>query len=198
MRSKDIAIVGICLAAGAILRFVANMFPGAIVGNPVIALYCLALILVRPALKEAFGIGVVAAVVSMLISHSIFPPANLISEPLGAVVCVVLFALLAGKKDKSREPTKLAPVAPAITTFITTLVSGFSFIFICMGVMFASVIAVPTGTMAGFFAAVAPIVIITAAFNCIVTQILYIPAKRITALSGIDMRADTGKQQNSQ
>ena len=122
MRSKDIAIVGICLAAGAILRFVANMFPGAIVGNPVIALYCLALILVRPALKEAIGIGLVAAVVSMLISHSIFPPANLISEPLGAIVCVILFALLAGNKDKSREPTKLAPVAPAITTFMVAKV----------------------------------------------------------------------------
>ncbi len=53
----------------------------------------------------------------MLISSSMFPPANLISEPLGALVCFGLYALL-----KSR--TKLAPT---VTTFIATLVSGFSF-----------------------------------------------------------------------
>jgi energy-coupling factor transport system ATP-binding protein len=175
MKSKDIAIVGICLAVGAILRFAANMFPGAIVGNPVIALYCLAIILIRPKLKEAVGIGLVAAVVSMLISHSIFPPANLISEPLGALTCAVIYGIIGdGKKFE-----KITPLSPAITTFIATLVSGFSFIGVCMVVMLGSFIAVPTGTTMGFFAAVAPIVIITAIFNCIVTQILYIPAKRI-------------------
>ena len=62
MKSRDIAIVGILLAIGAILRFVFNMFPGAIVGNPVIALYCLAIILIRPTMKEAVGIGLVAGV----------------------------------------------------------------------------------------------------------------------------------------
>ncbi|MBP2133189.1 energy-coupling factor transport system ATP-binding protein [Methanomicrobium sp. W14] len=175
MKSRDIAIVGICLAVGAILRFAANMFPGAIVGNPVIALYCLAIILIRPKLKEAAGIGVVAAVVSMLISHSIFPPANLISEPLGALVCAGLYGLI----GEGKKFAKIAPVSPAITTFVATLVSGFSFILVCMVVMLASFIATPQGTVIGFFAMVSPIVVITAVFNCIVTQILYFPAKRI-------------------
>ncbi|MDD3976687.1 MAG: hypothetical protein PHI15_00860 [Methanomicrobium sp.] len=175
MKSKDIAIVGICLAVGAILRFAANMFPGAIVGNPVIALYCLAIILIRPKFKEAVGIGLVAAVVSMLISHSIFPPANLISEPLGALTCAGIYGLL----GDSTKLEKISLLSPAITTFIATLVSGFSFIGICMVVMLASFISIPSGTVIGFFGMVAPIVIITAVFNCIVTQILYIPAKRI-------------------
>ncbi|EHQ36756.1 tryptophan transporter [Methanoplanus limicola] len=171
MKSKDIAIVGICLAIGAILRFVANMFPGAIVGNPVIALYCLAIILIRPSVKEAAGIGLVAGVMSMMISHSIFPPANLISEPLGAVVCAVTYSLL---KEK-------IPLKEAVTTFVSTCVSGFSFIGICMAVMLASVVAVPTGTVTGFFIAVLPIVIITAVINSVVTQILYIPSKKVLA-----------------
>ncbi len=169
MKSRDIAVVGILLAIGAILRFVANMFPGAIVGNPIIALYCLAIILIHPTVREALGIGIVAGIVSMMISHSIFPPANLISEALGAIVCAVLYSMISEK----------IAVAPAITTFIATCVSGFSFILVCMVVMLASIIAVPTGTVMGFFLAVAPIVVITAVFNCVVTQVLYFPAKRI-------------------
>lgn len=168
MKSRDIAIVGICLAIGAILRFVANMFPGAIVGNPVIALYCLAIILIRPTLREAVGIGLVAGVVSMLISHSIFPPANLISEPLGALVCAAVYGLVAKKT-----------LGPAVTTFVATCVSGFSFVLIAMAVMLASIVAVPTETVTGFFLAVLPIVLITAAFNAVVTQILFFPAQRM-------------------
>jgi hypothetical protein len=169
MKSRDIAVVGILLAIGAILRFIANMFPGAIVGNPVIALYCLAIILIHPTVKEAFGIGIVAAIVSMMISHSIFPPANLVSEALGAIVCMLLYSMLENK----------IAFAPAITTFVATCVSGFSFILVCMLVMLASIIDIPSGTIMGFFVMVAPIVIITAVFNCIVTQVLYFPAKRI-------------------
>ncbi len=169
MKSRDIAVVGILLAIGAILRFIANMFPGAIVGNPVIAMYCLAIILIHPTVREALGIGIVAALVSMMISHSIFPPANLISESLGAIVCVLLYKLIEVK----------IPFAPAVTTFISTCASGFSFILVCMAVMLASIIAVPQGTITGFFLAVAPIVIITAVINCVITQVLYFPAKRI-------------------
>jgi len=169
MKSRDISIVGICLALGAILRFVANMFPGMIVGNPVIALYCLAIILIKPTIKEAIGIGLVAGLVSMLISHSIFPPANLISESIGAVVCLVLYLAI----------EKKIVLAPAITTFVATCASGFSFIAVAGIVMLASIIAIPTGTVTAFFLAVAPIVLITGVFNAVVTQILYFPASRV-------------------
>jgi hypothetical protein len=169
MKSRDIAIVGILLAIGAILRFVFNMFPGAIVGNPVIALYCLAIILIRPTMKEAVGIGLVAGVLSMLISHSIFPPANLISEPFGALVCAAVYGMISEK----------TVLSPAVTTFIATCASGFSFVFVSMIVMLASIVATPTGTIMGFFLAVLPIVLITAAFNMVVTQILFFPAERV-------------------
>ena len=94
MKSKDIAIVGILLAVGAILRYFLAMLHTPLTPNMIIAFYCLAIILIRPRVYEALGIGIVAGLLSMLISSSIFPPANLISEPLGALTCFGLYALL--------------------------------------------------------------------------------------------------------
>ena len=93
MKSKDIAIVGILLAIGAILRFFLTMLHTPLTPNMIIAFYCLAIILIRPKILEAFGIGLVAGALSMMISSSMFPPANLISEPIGALVCFVLYAI---------------------------------------------------------------------------------------------------------
>jgi hypothetical protein len=93
MKSKDIAIVGILLAIGAILRFFLAMLHTPLTPNMIIAFYCLAIILIRPKIFEALGIGLVAGALSMLISSSMFPPANLISEPIGALVCFALYAV---------------------------------------------------------------------------------------------------------
>jgi tripartite-type tricarboxylate transporter receptor subunit TctC len=53
----------------------------------------------------------------MLISGSVFPPANLISEPVGAYVCYIFYELLRHREN----------LAPLVTTFIATLASGFTF-----------------------------------------------------------------------
>ena len=169
MKSKDIAIVGILLAIGAILRYFLAMLHTPLTPNMIIAFYCLAIILIWPKVYEAFGIGVVAGILSMLISSSMFPPANLVSEPLGALVCFGLYALL---KDK----TKLAPTA---TTFISTLVSGFSFAAIAIIFVSATVLKKYNGDMWSFVAVFVPIVVITAVFNAIIVQILYVPANRV-------------------
>ncbi len=88
MKSKDIVIVGILLGIGAIVRYVSLIAPGPITSNLVIAFYSLAIVLVAPKVKEALGIGIVAGIICALISHSLFPPANLISEPIGALVAI--------------------------------------------------------------------------------------------------------------
>lgn len=88
MKSKDIVIVGILLGIGAIVRYVSLIAPGPITSNLVIAFYSLAIVLVAPKIKEALGIGIVAGIICALISHSLFPPANLISEPIGALVAI--------------------------------------------------------------------------------------------------------------
>jgi hypothetical protein len=171
MKSRDIALVGILLAAGAIVRYMSLVIPGPIVANLVIAFYSLAIILVVPKISEALGIGVIAGLISALISHSIFPPANLISEPIGAVVCILVFMAL---KDR------LKIAAPGITALVATLASGLSFV----GVVVVLLLAAPgmlaqAVTLSGFVMAVVPIVVITAVANGIIVSMLYPAASRI-------------------
>jgi hypothetical protein len=169
MKSKDIAIVGILLAIGAILRYFLAMLHTPLTPNMIIAFYCLAIILIHPKVYEALGIGIVAGILSMLISSSMFPPANIISEPLGALVCFGLYAVI---KNRSK-------LAPSVTTFIATLVSGFSFAAIAIIFVGATILAKYNGDMMAFVVVFVPIVVITAIFNAIIVQILYIPSNRV-------------------
>ena len=169
MKSKDIAIVGILLAIGAILRYFLAMLHTPLTPNMIIAFYCLAIILIRPKVYEALGIGLVAGILSMLISSSMFPPANLISEPLGALVCFGLYAAL-------KEKTKLAPT---VTTFLSTLASGFTFAAIAIIFVGSTILVKYNGNMMSFVAVFVPIVVVTAVFNAVIVQILYFPSVRV-------------------
>lgn len=104
MKVKDIVIVGILLGIGAIVRYVSLIAPGPITSNLVIAFYSLAIVLVVPKVTESLGIGIVAGIVCALISHSIFPPANLISESIGALVAIG--TIIAVNKLSSQEGRK--------------------------------------------------------------------------------------------
>jgi hypothetical protein len=168
MKSRDIAIVGILLAVGAILRYFLAMLHTPMTPNMVIAFYCLAIILVQPKVYEALGIGIVAGVLSMLITSSLFPPANLISEPLGALVCFGVYAVI---KNKS-------VVSPSIATFLATCVSGFTFAAILIIAITQGL--VKTGnTMNGLILLFIPIILVTAIFNAVIVQLLYIPSSRV-------------------
>jgi energy-coupling factor transport system ATP-binding protein len=169
MKSKDIAIVGILLAIGAILRYFLAMLHTPLTPNMIIAFYCLAIILIRPKVYEALGIGLVAGILSMLISSSMFPPANLISEPVGALVCFGLYAAL-------KEKTKLAPT---VTTFLSTLASGFTFAAIAIVFVASTILTKYNGNMMSFVAVFVPIVVVTAIFNAVIVQILYFPSVRV-------------------
>jgi len=170
MKSQDIAIVGILLAVGAIVRYLSLVIPGPIVSNLVIAFYSLAIILVIPTLTEVVGIGIVAGIVCALLSHSIFPPANLISEPVGAIACLLTYKALRSKLS----------LAPALSTLISTLTSGITFVIVAM-VMVAPAIISKFATMGAFVAAIIPIVVLTAVANAVIVQVLYIPASKVLA-----------------
>jgi hypothetical protein len=177
MKSQDIAIVGILLAVGAIVRYVATtMVPGPITSNLVIGFYCLAIILVLPKYPEALGIGIVSGIICSLITHSVFPPGNLISEPVGAIVCLAVYSLIRNRISVGSE---------GITTFIATLASGFTFIVVA--VIFATkgitdkIVASggdPSNAINAFILASLTIVVTCAIVNAIIVQILYIPASR--------------------
>ncbi|MDK2973632.1 MAG: hypothetical protein PWP08_3 [Methanofollis sp.] len=167
MKSRNIAIAGILLASGAIVRYLSLVIPGPIVSNLVIAFYCLAIILIVPTVGEALGIGIVAGIICALISHSVFPPANLISEPIGALVCLGVFLALKGR----------IAVAPGIATFVATVASGSTFVIIAiLGV--APVILAQYASIGAFAIVTIPIVIGTAVVNAIIAQALSIPASR--------------------
>jgi len=168
MRSQDIAIVGILLACAAIARLAANIIPTPIVSNLAIGFYCLALILTRPKIGEALGIGIVAGIICMMISHSIYPPANLISEPVGVFACLAMYSLLENR-------TKLAA---GITTFLATCASGFTFVLVAL-IMAAPAISLKYSGMWPFFIAMSPIVIGTALANSVVIGLLAYPARRV-------------------
>ncbi|MCL2459772.1 MAG: ATP-binding cassette domain-containing protein [Euryarchaeota archaeon] len=168
MRSQDIAIVGILLACAAIARLAANVIPTPIVSNLAIGFYCLAIILTAPRISEALGIGLIAGIICAMISHSIYPPANLISEPVGVLVCLAVYGLLA-KKTK---------FAAGTATFLATCASGFTFVLVAL-VMASSAIALRFDGMLPFFIAMSPIVIGTAIANSIVIGLLALPAIRV-------------------
>lgn len=170
MKSQDIAVVGILLAVGAIVRYLSLVIPGPIVSNLVIAFYCLAIILVVPSFTEVIGIGVVAGIICALLSHSIFPPANLISEPIGAVICLATYRSVMGKLS----------ISPAISTLLGTLASGTTFVVVAM-LMIAPTILTKYATMGAFVATIIPIVGLTAIANSIIAQVLYVPASKVLA-----------------
>jgi hypothetical protein len=175
MRSQDLAIVGILLACAAIARFAANILPTPIVSNLAIGFYCLAIILTAPKIGEALGIGVVAGIICAMISHSIYPLANLISEPVGVLVCLFVYGLL----------TKHTAYAAGTATFLATCASGFTFVLIAL-IMAGPTIALKYSGMLTFFIAMSPIVFGTAIVNSLVVGLLSRPAIRVISGSKQD------------
>ena len=168
MRSQDIAIVGILLACAAIARFEATIIPTPIVSNLAIGFYCLAIILTTPKISEALGIGLAAGIICMTISHSIYPLGNLISEPVGVLVCLLVYGFLSKKMKHSAE----------IATFFATCASGFTFVLVAL-VMTSSAVTLRFDGMLPFFITMSPIVLGTALVNSIVVGLLVRPATRV-------------------
>ncbi|MDU4959647.1 MAG: ABC transporter [Sporomusaceae bacterium] len=159
-----LAITALLLAIGTILRLVSPNF-GVIMPNWTIAMYCLAMILVRPSLGQAAGIGVVAGALGLVTSKSIFPYANLASEMAGAITCCLLvkynFGLTIGRVN----------LRPALIGLVTTFASGLTFV-----TLTKLVLGLP---MQVYLYGMLPVVFATAGINTVVTQILYLPARKI-------------------
>jgi len=164
-----VTITTLLLAIGAILHLVSPSI-GGITPNWTIAMYCIAINLTKPTIKQSFGIGLVAAAINIPTSKSAFPYGNLLSEPVGAVVCalIVCFScqMTFGKLN----------FKPALTGFISTVASGMTFITILK-----LVLSLP---MAVYLYAMMPVVFSVAVLNGAITQILYFPAKRLFDTKG--------------
>ena len=159
---SDLILVAVLIAAGAVLKLVAgsviNFF--GMKPNFIIAMYCLAIALIRPKLPGAAIIGLITGAVCQFLPGT--PWINFISELLGAVcMCLLL---------KSRLKLSKANLQIAIFTFISTVVSGGSYT-VCLFIF--------TGATASGLVAYVPIVLCTALLNSIIVQVLYLPLKKI-------------------
>ncbi|MDD4600745.1 hypothetical protein SDC9_20915 [bioreactor metagenome] len=164
-----VTITTLLLAIGAILHLISPSIAG-VTPNWTIAMYCLAINLTKPTRGQAFGIGLVAAAINIPTSKAAFPYGNLVSEPVGALVCAIIVSL------SLKMTIGNLNLKPAISTFLTTLVSGMIFVTILKVVM-----SLPLSV---YLYGMIPFVFGVGVLNAAITQILYFPAQKLFNLQG--------------
>lgn len=163
---SDILLIAILLAAGAVLKFfVGSLFSVGMKPNFIIAMYCLAILLIKPKFSYAFIIGILAGVVCQFFPGT--PYVNLVSEPVGAVVMALLMQV-------PFLQIKRLNLRPIVATFLSTLASGFVFILLLYFAFYSGVNVEPM-PLPVFLA----IIFGTATINAIMVQILYLPLKLV-------------------
>ena len=159
---SDIILIAVLLAAGAVLKY----FAGSVINffgmkpNFIIAMYCLAILLIRPKFIECVIIGLLAGAICQVLPGT--PYINFISELLGAALMGILIRIpmKAGKFDLN----------PIVSTFLSTVLSGGSYV-VCLFLF----MHYEKSAMAAYV----PIVLCTAVINAIIVQILYMPLKKV-------------------
>jgi len=172
LTTRDIILTGILLAAGAVIRMFFPKLP--VTPNFIIAMYCLAILLVRPGLGQALAIGIVAAILSQLTSGSPVPFLNFVSEPIGCLACYLL------SRPRYRVPIAGYSLKPALVTFLSTLASGVTFVLIL------SFILMSQGKGAKYVM-ILSVVVPTAIANTVITQLAYEPLRRVLRLKDPDV-----------
>lgn len=159
---SDVILVGVLLAVGAVLKFFLSSAFTIVKPNFIIAMYCLAILMIKPRFFEAVIIGLLAGAVCQLFPGT--PYVNLVSEPIGAAA---MYFLMKIPMNFGRFSFR-----PVITTLLSTLASGFAFIGIVYLALYsgANVTPMPLAVFCG-------IIFGTAAINCIIVQVLYVPLK---------------------
>lgn len=170
LSTRDIILVAVLLAAGAVLKLTVGSLLSSMGMKPnfIIAMYCLAIIIVRPTVAQSLVIGLLAGLVCQVPMLNATPLLNIPSELLGALACGLLIKVpmrIGGKLDLN----------PLVNTFVSTLVSGgvFAFLSVYINVMSTG------GDLMVALAAYAAIVLGTATFNAILVQVLAMPLKKV-------------------
>ncbi|MDR3247911.1 MAG: hypothetical protein LBT39_03905 [Treponema sp.] len=171
LQIRDVLLIGILLAAGAVLRTaVGTVINFGMKPNFIIAMYCLTILLIKPGFVEAAIIGILAGAVCQLFPGQ--PYINFVSELLGAIAMCLFIRIPLGKGVEGATGKILQSVRIICCTFFSTLVSGFSFIGVMYFMYYSGANITPT-PLAIFMA----IIFGTALINSIIVQILYIPLR---------------------
>jgi hypothetical protein len=168
VNSRDAGLIAALLAAGTLLQYFISPLALLLTPDVITAVFCLGIILIRPKIHEAAGIGIAGGFLSMLIPGSILPWANLVSGPAGAYACYYFY-------ESFRDGTDLAPL---VTTFSATLVSGCTFVAVA-SVFVVGIILSRFGNYGAFVVAYLPIIIGTAVLNAVIVQLLVLLSRRM-------------------
>ena len=165
-----LVLIAILLAAGVVLKLTVGSLLASMGMKPnfIIAMYCLAIILVRPKIGQALIVGLLAGALCQIPMLNATPLLNIPSELLGALACGLLIKVpmnIAGKLDLN----------PLVTTFVSTLISGGVFAALSIYINVVST----GGDIFVAFAAYAAIVLGTATFNAVIVQILVVPLRKV-------------------
>lgn len=158
---SSLLLLAVLLASGAVLKLTVGSFINFFGMKPnfIIAMYCLAILLVRPNMLQAGIIGLIAGAVCQLLPGT--PYLNFISEFLGALTMAALLKVPLGNHSN---------IKAAIASFIATVVSGGTFticLFLFLGAASSSLVAY------------VPIVLCTACINSVMVTALYAPLSRV-------------------
>ncbi|MCQ2591053.1 MAG: hypothetical protein MJ179_11565 [Treponema sp.] len=160
---QDLLLTAVLLAAGAVLKF----FVGSIINiagmkpNFIIAMYCMAIVLIRPKLYYSIIIGILAGAICQFFPGT--PWLNFGSEFAGALAMGLLVMIPA--KNKTMEI-----VLAAVSTFVSTVISGGLYVVLLLVFIKSDPAAL---------VAYVPIVLGTATLNTIIVAVLYAPLMKV-------------------
>ena len=156
---QDLLLTAVLLAAGAVLKLIVGSFINLFGMKPnfIIAMYCMAIVLIKPKVYYSLIIGIIAGAICQFLPGT--AGLNFASEAAGALAMGLLIFIPA--------KTVGAKVGlAAVNTFISTVISGGLYT-----VLLFVVIKSDPSAMAAYV----PIVLGTATLNAIIVAALYVP-----------------------
>ncbi|MBP5359619.1 MAG: hypothetical protein IKI90_03515 [Treponema sp.] len=156
---QDLLLTAVLLAAGAVLKFFVGTYINLFGMKPnfIIAMYCMAIVIIRPKIYYSLIIGLIAGAICQFYPGT--PYLNFASEAAGALAMGLLIYIPA--KTKAGKI-----VLAAVATFISTVISGGLYTVL----LFVFIKSDPSA-----MAAYVPIVLGTATLNAIIVAALYVP-----------------------
>lgn len=166
---QALVLLAVLLAAGFILNFtvgkaISGISGGLISPEFIISAFCLTILVVRPSVGQALVIGLISAAVIQITTTS--PFIDFAAEGIAAMLMALIVRAGMGSGAKK--------VIPLIGSFVTTAVSGVIFMLIKIAMVGAA------GELA---AAMLPVVLLTAVFNAVLVQALYLPIRKALKLA---------------
>ncbi len=160
---QDLLLTAVLLAAGAVLKFFAGTFINFFGMKPnfIIAMYCMAIVLIRPKIWYSLIIGILAGAICQFFPGT--PYLNFASEFAGAL-CMGLMIMIPAK-NRAMEI-----ILAGISTFVSTVISGGLFVIL----LFVFIKSDPSAMVA-----YVPIVLGTAALNTAIVTLLYVPLMKV-------------------